>query len=536
MNLIRYRLLSKDSDKYYKTSFSSFPFSLINVTKIKSKIYDNVKEFKDKEEKCISLIDFNILSEIKKKETEDKKSNNIDNSSNSEKSISNKKQQKNISIKEKNSFMTVNSADKKAKNYFPLIIRNKRKIKTTSLFKNNLNENRKLRDLFLENSNSQKMSLNRFMFNKEINNYEFINCKENNESKTNNSLSSLNRNKSHEHSLNKLTTTELFSNNKIKESKNNLNTHNFFSLRNNNENNNLISLNRNLKKSKSTISNMNLKFLKNKKTTSYSFTPSLNNKSNLNNTSNKSLKNCKTLSILKSPIDKKDSFNSKNSNKNNFFLTSNIEEIISNQSNQQKTNSSILSSYETKLVLKTSIENDSNNINQEKNISLQKQKKLFKLMIVNKINELDKELKKNMKESNNNNKVNNLIIKYMIKKCKRVLKKIDEKMNFEIDTLLKEFDKDEVYNNLKNKKGNLSILLNKVENIGINRLTHEKKFKKMDKNAHLIYNLLDKNNQIEQKVNDYLDKLIDKSKPLIHEKTILNNKKQKKITFSANKI
>ena len=123
----------------------------------------------------------------------------------------------------------------------------------------------------------------------------------------------------------------------------------------------------------------------------------------------------------------------------------------------------------------------------------------------------------------------------MIKKCKRVLKKIDEKMNYEIDTLLKEFEKEEVYNNLKNKKGELSILLNKVENIGKNRLRHEKKFKKMAKNTHLIYNLIDKNNQIEQKVNDYVDKLIDKTKPLTPEKNILNNKKNKKNTLSENK-
>ena len=64
----------------------------------------------------------------------------------------------------------------------------------------------------------------------------------------------------------------------------------------------------------------------------------------------------------------------------------------------------------------------------------------------------------------------------------------------------------------------------------------KKKFKKMAKNTHLIYNLIDKNNQIEQKVNDYVDKLIDKTKPLTPEKNILNNKKNKKIILSENKI
>ena len=58
----------------------------------------------------------------------------------------------------------------------------------------------------------------------------------------------------------------------------------------------------------------------------------------------------------------------------------------------------------------------------------------------------------------------------------------------------------------------------------------------MAKNTHLIYNLIDKNNQIEQKVNDYVDKLIDKTKPLTPEKNILNNKKNKKIILSENKI
>ena len=72
------RLLKMSSSKYYNSpkhnngyiynSLNFFPFSLINVSKNRTKINENLANFINKEEKCISLIDMNIISDRKRNE------------------------------------------------------------------------------------------------------------------------------------------------------------------------------------------------------------------------------------------------------------------------------------------------------------------------------------------------------------------------------------------------------------------------------------------------------------------------------------
>jgi hypothetical protein len=376
------------------------------------------------------------------------------------------------------------------------------------------------------NSVSQKINLYKFNNIKERNDYGLINLKRINESKTNDSLTSnsknneyhsnkllitsLNNNKNNEYNSNKLLITTLNNNNY------DANFPNYFSFGNTKSNgfNSIYDMKRKLKKSYSTRDSTNIKF-KNIKTAYSEFLPNDSpTKLLLKNLSNKSLQNQENIKTL--PMVEKDSFISMHSNKNNFFLTSNIEEIESNKTNNENNNSSLMSQSKNTSNLneiKAPVRLDSSDKNKDIPFPLKKNKKLFKLMITNKMNELETQLKKDILENNNNNKVNNLIINYMIKKCKRILKKVDDKMNFEIFTFINEFDKNEVNLNFSEKKSNyLSYIVKRMENMKKDKLEHEKLFARIKNNTHKVYNLIEKNDIKEQRIKDVLDKLIEKSK------------------------
>lgn len=513
MNLKKNNFLPKNNYKRNYTTFCSSPFSNINITRIKSEIKNNVLEFKEKEEKCISLIDFNIISELKKQEKQNKnKINNPDDtlSNSSRKSKEYKKEMESLNKKDKNTFSTLYSFHKKSKSFFPFIKRNQKKLNTFSIF-NNIN-NVKLNDLKLDNPNNEKINIK----SGKLNIYYFSdNYNSKKELISSNSLSNLSNGKNNKNS--KL--SELF-NNKTKLRNSNYKINNYFLLQNNIEENikgPIIDIKKPLKKSYSSFNSSNFKYLSNI-TNNFEF-HNYQKKLNLNNLSNKTLSNLKSLSIIKSSENNKESFNkiSKyNSNKSNIFLTTNNNKISSDNNKDDNNSSSFQSKnsfYEKNLKLQSPEKNDNlknETISIKNNFSSKNQKKLFKLKIIKNINELEKNLKNNYNEHEKNKKNKTLLIKLLIKKCKYVLKIIDEKMNYDIENLIKEYDKNEVYMNLNQKVDDLQLIIKKRYD-NIKKYNNYLKYKKINKNRHIIYNLIDKNNQIDKKVNNYIDKLLEKS-------------------------
>ncbi len=185
---------------------------------------------------------------------------------------------------------------------------------------------------------------------------------------------------------------------------------------------------------------------------------------------------------------------------------------IINRNNSSFLSFSKNSSHEESQYSNSKIIENKNNSNQE-NLEdyINKNKKLFKLKIYNRINELEKEMKNLMNKNNKNKKENKILINNMIKKCKYILKIIDDKMNFKIFNIIKAFEKNEIIMNLNKKPSEVSLIIkeNYKNRIKINN-NNNLRFQNIIKNRHKIYDLMDKNNQIEKRVNDYLDKLLEK--------------------------
>ena len=545
MYLNKYPFISK---KYKIKHFSTFssPFSNINVTKFKSKILEKVLEFQEKEENCISLINYNLLFKIKQRKKQKKILNNnlndsLSNTMSNSKEINDEINSLDKNIKAKGSFLNKNFS--KTKTNFPFIKRNQRKIKTFSLFKT-IQKKVKFNDLLLETPNNEKDKIKKDIVNKQYslsskyNNIELIS---NNDSyintNTNNYFTSLNNDKKNKCAkfLKNESMKDINNLNQIKfdSQKNFYFTNNYFSLQNNQEekyNKELKDLKKPLKKSYSSFNSKNIKFLKNIMKNNDILIPVNNHKKlSLRNFSNKSITNYKSLSILKKPEIKKESLKSIYSlNRNNFFLTSSIDKKNNinnnndiNDINNEKTNSSYFShsknsSYnddiaEKKSRIQYNDKSKNTKIKKEKTEeNFKKLKKIFKIRIKNKIKELEKEMKKDIKENNNNVKINKLLIKYMIKKCKYIYKMIEQKMKYEIMNLDKEYDKNEVILNLTKKQSEAALIINNFYKNGGNKSNDNLKYKNINKNRHIIYNLIDKNLQMEYKVNAYIDKLLEK--------------------------
>lgn len=514
MYLNKYNLSSNITNRKQFSFFSSYPFSRLSVTKAKSKILYKVLGFQDIEENYLSLIDFNLLMKLKmkKKKLKTDKENNLEESFTS---LRNKKEDDTVNLR-------------KTKSYFPLIKRNKRKIKTFHFFKE-MEKKVIFNDLLLENPNNESAK------NKKENFRKFFSCKNNKKKVTSknitkntndNQLNNLINNKDENckitnNSKENYKLLRTVSLNDIDNNSNLLNPTYYFSFEkiSSDKNKNPINLKNPLKKSKSTFNSTNIKFLKN--TTTYSdFLTSSNNYYNINrpslklkNDSQKTLTNYDTLSILKKPEIRKDSFNSFHYfNKSNIFLTSKIDNINSNKNNRN--NSSFIShsknsSFEEDNKTKSKINENAKNENKD-NIEnyVIKNKKFLKLKIINRINELEKELKKLKNENGKKSKENRIFIHNMIKKCKHILKIIDDKIIYDIINIVKEFDKTEVINYL-NKNNN--VLRAKTKNINSkNKNKNNLRYKNIIKNRHIIYDLIDKNNQIEKRANNFIDKLLEK--------------------------
>ena len=433
-------------------------------------------------------------------------------------------------LEESFSFLRNNKKDdtinklRKTKSYFPLIKRNKRKMKTFHFLKD-MKKKVIFNDLLLESPNNEKVKIKKGNFE------ELYSCKTDikrkltlknidNDNELKNIINDKKENCKTNSDINSKEDSKLLrtvSLNNIDTNSNLFNPNYYFSFQkdSSNKNKNPINLKNPLKKSKSTFNSTNIKFFKN--TTTYSdFLTSNNNLHNninhpnlkLKNTSHKALNNYNTLSILKKPEIRKESFNSFNySNKSNIFLTSKVEIINSNLNNRNNSSffshskdSSFEENNETKSKINKNLENLSNYYN--------KNNKLFKLKIINRINELEKELKKLKNDNDKKSKENKIFITNTIKKCKNILKIIDDKMNYDIINLVKSFDKNEVISHLnKNTYNSLKI---KNNNNNRNKISINLKYKNIIKNRHIIYDLIDRNNQLQKRVNNYIDKLLEK--------------------------
>ena len=513
MYLNKYNLSPNITNRKQFSIFSSYPFSRLSVTKAKSKILDKVLDFQDIEENYLSLIDFNLLMKLKnkKKKLKKDKENNLEDFF--------------CFLRNKKKDDTTNLS--KTKSHFPLIKRNKRKIKTFHFFKE-IEKQVKLNDLLLESPNNENA--------KDKNFRKFLSCKGNEKKVTSKNIT----NNTNYNQLNNVinnkdenckTTNNSKENYKLLravslndiDNKNNLfNPTYYFSFENisSNKNKNPLNLKNPLKKSKSTFNSTNIKFLKNATTYSDFLTSHNNNYYDINRTginlktnSQKTLTNYNTLSILKRPDIRKDSFRSFHYfNKSNIFLTSKIDSINSNKIKRH--NSSFISYSKN-----SSFEEDNNekskineNVKNENKNNIEnyfiKNKKLYKLKIINRINELEKELKKLKNENDKKSKKNKIFIQNMIIKCRHILKIIDDKMIYDIINIVKEFDKTEVLNYLNKNTNDLIAITNNINNK--NKNNNNLRYKNIIKNRHIIYDLIDKNNQIEKRVNNFIDKLLEK--------------------------
>lgn len=217
----------------------------------------------------------------------------------------------------------------------------------------------------------------------------------------------------------------------------------------------IINIKRNFKKSKSYFSSNNI----------------MDPKNLISNKLIQKIIPSRTLSSFKSPIIIKNNLNIRNEpifNKNNTNLfPASYKEVIS--PNEDSNNSLSISKSKTSsnaniLKLNTSVNEISKKLKMENSHSLKKRKKIFRLIIKNKIEDLEKEFKKDMKENNYNNIINNLVFKYMIKKCKKTLNIADEKVNHEIYTMMSRFKTDGLYKNLGDGLPDIFSLIIKIRN------------------------------------------------------------------------
>ena len=525
MYLTRNNFLSKNaSQKYFSdygtkkftSTFSYFPFSTIKISKNRFKIKEKVKNFKANEENCLSLIDLGILYDIRQNEKKYKNYKLNESSFKSKKNINKNKEKDNIESMisqktEKNSFNTVNTLDLKPMNYFPLINRNKRKIKTINLLENNIKNKLKLNEMSFGNKKDQQSPAR----SSQIYKGQIRDSSYNSENKKSFNLKSRSiiDKSDYDQTNSKLLLTEIiYSNKSIKpqisnnnyDLNNKLTINNYFSFKSSknelySRKRKIMNIKRNFKKSKSYFNSTNINYPNNL----------------ISNKLIQKIIPSRTLSSFKSPIILTNNLNKRNEpiinkNKTNLFLTSKKEVIPPNEdsSDSLSISKNLISSNRNILKLNTSTHELSKKLRMENSHSLKKRKKKFRIKIKNKIEDLEKEYKKDMEENNYNTLINKMVVKYMIKKCKKTLNIADEKVNHEIYTMMNRFKTDGLYKNSGADFPDIFSLIIKIRNqILINE--KNKKNKKVNphdiiKNIDIIYSLIEKNNYLRNKINEFI--------------------------------
>ena len=407
------------NNKNYKLSFRNIhPFSAFKTSKIKNDFLKQINKYEEKENNCMSLFGIDI-SNINKICDRNKRSANS-----SEKSMTNSSLSKSL----KNILLLKNANKKNSlpiKNQiifnfdlFPHIQRKVKKFKTNlSINTNNLN-------------------------NKQINNLILTNLFE---SKTKKDLNILNKSPY---------TTDIMENKS-----------NNFNYKSNSEKN-IFKINRllNPKKRKNNIelnqsSNFNKQFSYNELTSINNNTQKtfcfkrpflFNNKVGKNNFSNKFVNNMKSLSILKSPLNKRKKSNIFRSFSANKFFTykDNSSKKDRNKNNYLSLKSNLSLSEE----MKSSLDKKKTNHKKEFDKTHSKQ---FNLMIKNKLFDLEEGINKESKEQEKTEDEYKSYIKYMIKKCKYIYNFLDKYISIKIpesDYIIKKEEKTELIHSKTHNK------------------------------------------------------------------------------------
>ena len=453
------------NNKNNKLSFRNLhPFSAFKTSKMKNEFLEQINKYQEKENNCMSLFGID-LSNINKNNDRNKRNENSYEKSMSSSSIS--KSLKNIlylkNANEKNSLPIRNQMNINL-DLFPQFQRNVKKFKTnlsinTNNINNNLINNFLLTNIFENKSKKDLNNLNKSPFitdiiGKNSNIFNYTSNSEKNIFKISGLL-------------------------KQKKSKNNIEL-NKSSNFNNQFSNELTSINNN-----------------SQKTLSFQKPFLFNNRIGKKYSSNKTINNMKSLSIIKSPLNKRKKSNIFHSFSSNKFFT------YKDNSNKKNTNKNNYLSLQSNLSLseemKSSLDQKKTNHKKDFNKTYYKQ---FKSMIKNKLFDLEEGINNETKEQEKTEEEYNLYIKYMIKKCKYIYNIIDKNISIKIP--------ESYYSIQKQDKAKL------IDSKTYNKNNKNREFfrlkEKLKENEHKIFRLLNTYYSSKRKINHKIGKLIEINK------------------------
>ena len=213
--------------------------------------------------------------------------------------------------------------------------------------------------------------------------------------------------------------------------------------------------------------------------------------------SNKTINNMKSLSIIKSPLNKR--------KKSNIFHSFSANKFFKykNNSNKKNTNKNNYLSLQSNLSLseemKSSLDQKKTNHKKDFNKTYYKQ---FKSMIKNKLFDLEEGINNETKEQEKTEEEYNLYIKYMIKKCKYIYNIIDKNISIKIP--------ESYYSIQKQDKAKL------IDSKAYNKNNKNREFfrlkEKLKENEHKIFRLLNTYYSSKRKINHIIGKLIEINK------------------------
>ena len=453
------------NNKSNKLSFRNLhPFSAFKTSKMKNEFLEQINKYQEKENNCMSLFGID-LSNINKNNDRNKSSENSSEKSMTSSSIS--KSLKNIlflkNANKKNSLPIRNQMNINL-DLFPQFQRNVKKFKTnlsinTNNINNNLINNFLLTNIFENKSKKDLNNLNKSPFitdiiRKNSNIFNYTSNSEKNIFKISGLL-------------------------KQKKSKNNIEL-NKSSNFNNQFSNELTSINNN-----------------SQKTLSFQKPFLFNNRIGKKYFSNKTINNMKSLSIIKSPLNKRKKSNIFHSFSANKFFT------YKDNSNKKNTNKNNYLSLQSNLSLseemKSSLDQKKTNHKKDFNKAYYKQ---FKSMIKNKLFDLEEGINNETKEQEKTEEEYNLYIKYMIKKCKYIYNIIDKNISIKIP--------ESYYSIQKQDKAKL------IDSKTYNKNNKNREFfrlkEKLKENEHKIFRLLNTYYSSKRKINHIIGKLIEINK------------------------
>ena len=471
MYLNKYNRLSKDKKEKY-TITNLHPFTSFEVSKVKNDFLKHINNIKDKEKNYMTL--FGIKSDNNKNVKINKIAKKTQKSLPSSPIISRLNEIFSLNPKKKNTLSPINQIYINF-HVLPHIKRNIRKYRTNFAININNIDNVKFDNLLLNSViNKKKMTSKNI-----IHQSPFITDIQ--EITPNNSPLKQKKNKVKP----KLKLNEL--------------------LNENNEKNSLSNINSNF--SLNTLTPININSQKALKFDSFSFNSFNNDKLILKSSSNKSLMNIKSLSSKNNPINNR--YKSEENHPQKKLILNNINisrnKVKGNALPSLRNQDSSNTSAEIK---STSNNNDKPNFEDkieqtDKIFANKKRKKVFNSLFKDKIFDLQNVIDKNSNAHEKTEEEYNLYIKYMIKKCKFIYNILDKNFKVKIpeeDYNIKRREMPKIVysvmeeNNNKKRKAELELLMFQIR-----------------RNINKINYLVNRNNNINRRVNSNIEKFMEKS-------------------------